>query len=168
MKELRELKFEQLDDAVVEAESLLRGGYERRGNWTLGQICRHLRLVQDPSIDGYPKWMSAFAFLRPLMRRWMLPRIMKGDSPRGIRTARMFVPPQQLDDADEVAKFAGSVDRFSRHPGPFVPHPGFGRMNREDLARLHAAHAAHHLRFLDPDSSNASTSLLPGNVPPAG
>ncbi|MEL6104906.1 MAG: DUF1569 domain-containing protein, partial [Planctomycetota bacterium] len=35
-------------------------GYQMHGNWTLAQVCRHLRLTQDASIDGYPGWMSLF------------------------------------------------------------------------------------------------------------
>jgi len=71
MNNLRTLNFDDLQAAVHDAETLLSAGYERRGNWSLGQICQHLMLVQDPSVDGYPKWMSLFAFLRPLMRRWL-------------------------------------------------------------------------------------------------
>ena len=69
------LKLDDLSAAVVEAESLLASGYDRRGQWAIGQICRHLCLVQNPSVDGYPKWMSLFAFLRPLMRWWLLPKL---------------------------------------------------------------------------------------------
>jgi hypothetical protein len=148
--DLRKLNFERLEEAAVEAQSLLDSGYDRRGKWSLGQICQHLRLVQDPSVNGYPKWLSAFAFLRPVMRRLLLPRLMKGDSPKGIPTAPLFAPANDPDDAAEVAQLAESVRRFKSHPGDYAAHPAFGRMSREDLERVHAAHAAHHLRFLEP------------------
>lgn len=148
MSELRNLRFVDLEEAVQEANSLLQSGYEQHGKWSLGQTCRHLCLVQDPSIDGYPKWVSLFAFLRPLMRRFFLDKLMSGDSPKGIPTAPNFVPPKGLDDETEVAKFRDSVTRFKSHQGSFAPHPAFGRMNRNDLEGIHAAHAAHHLRFL--------------------
>ena len=93
MSKLRSLQFENLSAAVDDAHQLLASGYVRRGNWSLGQICRHLVLVQDPSIDGYPAWMSLFVPMRPLMRRWLLPKLLGPDSPRGIRTAPMFMPP---------------------------------------------------------------------------
>lgn len=150
MPELRSLRFADLDAAASDARDLLLAGYSRNGNWTLGQICRHLILVQDPSIDGYPKWMSWFAFLRPVMRRWLLPKLLREDSPRGIRTASSFVPPHDLDDETEVLAFANSVARLQNHVGEFHPHPGFGRLSRERLLEVHAAHAAHHLRFLTP------------------
>ena len=148
---LRTVRFQTLDQAVAEARSLLQSGYRQRGKWSLGQVCRHLCLVQDPSIDGYPAWMSLFAFLRPLMRRLLLGRILQGNSPRGIPTSPVFVPPANLDDAMEVEAFAASVARFQDHQGSFHPHPGFGRLDRKKLEEVHAAHAAHHLRFLECD-----------------
>ncbi len=148
--ETRDLQFDSLRSAADEVQSLLESGYERCGNWSLAQVCRHLCLVQDPSIDGYPKWISLFAFLRPVMRCVLLPRLLAGNSPKGIPTARAFVPPQELNDATEALKFLESVARFQSYQGEFVPHPAFGRLNREQLELIHAAHAAHHLRFLKP------------------
>ena len=148
MSELRNLQFNDLEAAVDDARQLLAGGYVCQGNWSLGQICRHLVLVQDPSVDGYPVWMSFFAPLRPLMRRLLLPKLLSGDSPRGIRTAPMFVPPGNLDDSAEMEAFAASVDRLVHYSGSFAPHPAFGRLPREKILEIHAAHAAHHLRHL--------------------
>ena len=152
MAELRELRFEDLVLASQEAESLLGSGYQKRGNWSLGQICRHLREVQDMSIDGFPKWMSMLFFLRPIMRRALLPRLMRGDSPIGVRTLPQLVPPGDLDDAQEVAALAASVERFLSFEGEYPPHPAFGKMSRDQLTTLHCTHAAHHLRFLEPVS----------------
>lgn len=148
--QLRRLHFDSLDQAGQAARSLLDSGYRAQGQWTLGQICRHLRLVQDPSIDGYPGWMSLFAFLRPALRWYLLPKLFSQDSPRGIRTASAFVPPEKVDDAQEVELFEQSIARFLSHSGYFHPHPGFGSMSKQQLEALHAAHAAHHLRFLEP------------------
>ncbi|MEW4564233.1 DUF1569 domain-containing protein [Bremerella sp. JC770] len=145
---LRDLRFSTLDEAVADARQLLESGYVRHGNWTLGQICWHLRTVQDPSIDGYPWYFGLFAFLRPIVRRTLMPKVLSGDSPRGIRTAPNFVPANELSDEEEVAAFEQSCQRFLQHQGDFHPHPGFGRLDRETLHRIHAAHAAHHLRFL--------------------
>ena len=150
MSELRQLDFASLDDAVAEARALLSYGYAKHGDWSLGQICRHLILVQDPSVDGYPKWMSLIAFLRPLMRRFLLPKLLGGDSPRGIRTASTFMPPSAVDDSAEVEAFAASVRRLREHPGSYAPHPAFGRMSRDRIEEIHTAHASHHLRLLSP------------------
>ena len=136
MKTLRTLEFKQLEESVSEAQDLLRLGYNRNGNWSLGQICRHLRLVQDPSIDGYPGWMSLFAFLRPIMRRLLLPRLLGSQSPRGIPTAATFEPGIDLDDASEVEHYSTSVRRLTAHQGDFVPHPAFGKLDRDRILGL--------------------------------
>ena len=150
MNELRKLQFESLNAAGLDARMLLTSGYERHGQWSLGQVCRHLVLVQNPSVDGYPTWMSLFAFLRPAMRRWLLPKLLSGDSPQGIRTASSFMPPAKTDDEVEVARFFESVDRLLTHVGNYAPHPAFGRLSREQILEIHCSHAAHHLRFLIP------------------
>ncbi|MBL4883851.1 MAG: DUF1569 domain-containing protein [Planctomycetaceae bacterium] len=148
----RPLLFTELDAAVAECHQLAESGYQQNGNWTLGQICRHLRLVQDPSIDGYPKWMSLFAPIRPFMRRLLLPRLLGSNSPQGIPTSSVFIPPNDLDDETELLSFTNSVRRFQNHAGDFKPHPGFGKLDRRLLEQVHAAHAAHHLGFLAPQT----------------
>ncbi len=150
MSTLRRLKFETLDEAAQEASRLLESGYVRSGNWSLGQICRHLTLVQNPSIDGYPFWLSLFAPLRPVMRWWLLPKLLDIDSQPRIRTIKAFMPPDDSDDTFEVDRFHRSVDRMMDHTAPFAPHPAFGRVPRQTILQIHAAHAAHHLRFLQP------------------
>ncbi|MFT5300540.1 MAG: hypothetical protein ACI87E_003915 [Mariniblastus sp.] len=144
----RAIHFEELDHAVAECERLSQSGYVRNGNWSLGQICNHIRLTIDANMDGYPRWMSLALPLRPILRRLMLPRLMRGDSPSGIKTAGMFVPPADLNDASEIMAFADCVNRFHSHTEALYPHPGFGRLAKSEFEKFHAAHAAHHLSFL--------------------
>lgn len=156
--DLRTLSFRGLNEAMDDVRNLLDVGYFKHGNWTLGQICRHLRLVQDPSLDGYPKWMSLFAFLRPLMRRILLPKALGPNPPRGIRTMGMYEPGDPTDDRQEVDRFIASCERFMAHSGNYHIHPAFGRLNRNDLEQVHAAHASHHLRFLEPKATLGETT----------
>jgi hypothetical protein len=150
----RSLIFETLDDSVDEATHLLSSGYVRGGNWSLGQACHLIRLTVDASVDGYPKWMSIALPIRPILRWLMLPRFLQGNSPAGIKTAGTYVPPENLDDAEEVQKLADSIRRFKAHPGRYHPHPGFGQLGREGLEHFHAMHAAHHFGFLSPSKEN--------------
>ena len=147
----RKLKLERLDDALSECTRLISSGYRQTGNWTLGQMCRHLRLTIEANMRGYPLWMSALGLpLRPILRAFALPRLLAGNSIQGVRTAGMFVPPADLDDREEVERFDACVRAYERHTEPLHPHPGFGRMTHEAFDRFHAAHAAHHLSFLIP------------------
>jgi hypothetical protein len=150
----RFLELKDLDEVLSECRSLHQMGYRRMGKWSLAQICRHLRMTFDSSIDGYPLWMSFFAPLRPFIRRMMLPRLLRGDSPKGIPTAPMFAPPADLDDAKEIEILTASIHRLQNHQGDFKPHPGFGRMDSEQMKRFHTVHSAHHLGFLVPKLQN--------------
>lgn len=144
------LRLTDLDSAIREIEFIAVTGYEMHGNWTLAQICRHLRLTQDASIDGYPGWMSLFMPLRPIIRGLLLKKLLKGDSKAGFPTSSDYVPEGDLEDQSEVEAYKTSVKRFRDHEGKFYPHPGFGISDRETLEQLHAAHAGHHLGFLSP------------------
>ena len=165
--EKRNLRFETLAEAVDETKRLLDQGYVPHGKWSLGQICRHLALIQDGNVDGFPKWFSLFAFVRPFAKAIFLKKIMNGNSPNGLPTAPMYNPPKGIVDAVEVALYEASVERFLKHEGEYHPHPGFGRLSRSEMEKLHAMHAAHHLSFLEPDngqkksenSSNETTSV---------
>ena len=115
----------------------------------LGQICRHVRLTIEANMSGYPWWMSLLGYpLRPFLRWFMLPRLLRGNSPSGVKTAAMFVPPTGLNDTAEVEAFAECVRRFLEYQGQLHPHPGFGKLDQDEFNRFHAAHAAHHLSFL--------------------
>ena len=114
---LRDVRFRKLEDAVKEAEQLLVSGYIQHGKWTLGQICCHCREVQEFSLHGSPRWMSLFAFVRPLYRKALLPRLLRGESPIGMPTVPALVPAPDLDDQSEVEAFASSVNQLMHHPG---------------------------------------------------
>lgn len=146
----RDLLFRNLDDAVADCKMLSESGYVRNGNWSLGQICLHMRLTIDANMDGYPLWMSVGLPLRPVLRKFLLPRLLRGDSPTGLKTAGMFVPPANANDLTEINAFAECVDRFHSHSGRLYPHPGFGKLSKDEFEQFHAAHTSHHLSFLAP------------------
>lgn len=147
----RNLKFACLDESIKECEQLLETGYTRSGNWSLAQICCHLRYTIERNMHGYPMWMTMLGYpLRPILRRLLLPHLLAGDSPKGIRTAGIFVPPNKCVDDQEVDQFTRCVAEFKKMNKSMYAHPGFGRMTNEEFNRFHAAHAAHHLSFLRP------------------
>ena len=108
-------------------------------------------------MNGYPGWMVLLGSpMRPILRRFVLPRLLEGNSVQGVRTAGMFVPPENLDDSSELERFENCVTEFKRSTSRLLGLPGFGKMPREQFKRFHAAHAAHaahHLSFLSNGSS---------------
>lgn len=151
----RDLNFDCLTEATHECERLLRSGYVKNGNWSLGQICFHMRTSIEANMQGYPRWMTVLGFpLRPFLRKFVLPQILAGRSAAGIKTAPQFVPPGDLDDASEVNAFKQCVQEFLKHKEPLHAHPGFGNMDHAAFNRFHASHAAHHLSFLSNETSD--------------
>ena len=152
----RELKpFASFGDAVADAERLLAGGYDRAGNWSLGQCCGHLSNWLTYQLDGFPPlplWLRPiFWAARTTVATGMLRKVNRaGVMPVGSATAPTSVPPPDAGDAAGVADYKRAIDRWTAHTGPFVPSPLFGHQSRDDWHRLHLVHAAHHLSFLVP------------------
>jgi len=146
----REIHFDKLSDVAAECQRLQKSGYTKNGKWSLGQICRHLRLTVEANMNGYPKWMIIAFPLRPILRWFMLGKLLSGKSPTGVKTAGVFIPPANLEDDVEVMMLIDCLELFAKHEGKLFPHPGFGSMSHCDFARFHAAHASHHLSFLVP------------------
>ena len=130
----RKLELHNLNEVRLELDAISESGYNMVGNWTLGQICRHLMLDLRSSMDGYPAFTYFFAPLRPLIRKFLLPKILRFDSPVGIRTMGKFVPPAELDDRTELQRYQDQIQRFLTCVGPFKTHPGFGFNDRENLS----------------------------------
>ena len=152
----RQLKpFASFDHAVAEAEGLLAGGYDRAGNWSLGQSCGHLANWLYYQLDGFPPlplWLRPVFFaLRHTVATGMLRKVIRaGVMPAGSSTAPPSVPPADLTDAAGVTGYKLAAERWAAHAGPFVPSPLFGDQPRDDWQKLHMVHAAHHLSFLVP------------------
>lgn len=60
----------------------------------------------------------------------------------------MYVPDSELNDEVELKLFEQCVENFINSTDQLHTHPGFGNMPRDQFNRFHAAHAAHHLSFL--------------------
>lgn len=146
----RKLQFDRLEQAVAECHRLLESGYQKTGKWSLADACQHIRLTMESNMQGYPWWMSLAAPIRPIMRAFMLPKLLRGDSPAGLPTAGIFVPSGEEADQDEVKAFEECVRTFQRFEGKLHPHPGFGRLPKDQFEHFHACHMAHHLGFLLP------------------
>jgi len=121
----RSLQFENLEQVIAEVDSLLAQGYEKSGNWSLGQICWHMRLTMQSNMSGYPTWMVVLGFpLRPLLRFFGLPRLLAGTSPAGIPTAGMLAPANAMADAAVVDASRTCLNAFALWRQPLPPHPG--------------------------------------------
>jgi hypothetical protein len=153
----RPLRFNDLDEVVQDAESLLTRGYDKAGNWNLAQVCGHLAEWLRFPVEGFPKApapiRAVFWVLRKTVgRKKLLTYITTGSFPAGKPTMPETVPPAGGDPREAIEKLKTGVDRLKAHTGPIVPSPLFGPMTKDEAVRMQLVHAAHHLSFLVPKS----------------
>jgi hypothetical protein len=156
----RNLNFDSLDAVVRDAEGLLAGGYEKAGNWDLGQVAGHLANWMTYPLDGFPKAPLPVAMMLGLVRvtlgKKMLAKYAAPGStgmPAGKPTMTASVPPAGEDAAAAVAKLKAAAARFDAHTGEVIPSPLFGKMTRDQALRLQLVHCNHHLSFLVPKTA---------------
>lgn len=146
---MRELTFDNYNEAIAEIERLHRGGYQAGGSWTLGQTCEHLSFYLRGSLDGFDfmlPWIVRKLLGRPLLRRLLRQKRIKP----GMRTAPASVPADDVDENAAVATAIELLKRLGAHAGELHPSPLFDKLSADEWRELHLAHCAHHLSFLTP------------------
>lgn len=151
----RTLKFATLDEAVKDAENLIAKGYDKTGQWNLGQVSGHLANWLGYGMDGFPRMPAAIRLMLWVARQMIGPRQLRktlatGDLGRNSPTIPASVPPADTADADGVERFKAMVERANRFADEPRPSPFFGPMDRDEWVKLNCVHAAHHLSFLVP------------------
>ena len=147
----RTLKFNSLDDIVAELERLNLAKLRTIGNWSPGQILRHLSVPMEWSLDGakvkapliirFFGWFIKKRFLRnPMPAGFVLPK----------DTADHLVPGETSWE-EGLRILRASIHRLKsesqRHPSPFL-----GELTHEQWEQLHCRHAELHLSFLIPET----------------
>ncbi|MBL9124554.1 MAG: DUF1569 domain-containing protein [Planctomycetaceae bacterium] len=145
----RTLRFASFDELAAELDRLAASPVRQLGNWTLGQICRHLAVSFNSSIDGY-------AFRAPWLVRTLGPllkgRYLRKPMPSGFKLpqyAQKSLLPPAVDDAEGVNELRGAIARQMRESHR-APSPIFGAMTRDEWTQLHLRHAELHLSFVEP------------------
>jgi len=149
----RRLRFEKLSDILADAERLASGEVRQLGNWSLGEMCRHLAKVMNMSIDGstFRAPLLIRLMLRP-MRRTILNNTMRPGIQLPPDAAAAFGP-EAASTEEGLRHLRAAIERLERDPQR-SPSPYFGKLGREDWDRLHMRHAELHLSFLVPVDQN--------------
>ena len=149
------LRFESLDDVLLDAENLAARPTRQLGNWSLGQNLMHLATVYEKSIDGTffrPGWLlRVFAkVFMPLWKRWALSR----GIPAGIRPpAFMFrevAPPDQVSTEDGLRAIRRAIGRLKAESQRDWEQC-FHSFTRSEWDQFHMRHAELHLSFIVPE-----------------
>jgi ribosomal protein S6E (S10) len=140
----RSVHYASLNDLLKDAERLANGEARTIGNWSQGQIYAHLASSLDLSIDGG-------ADLMPAPMRFMLNLLFKKKFlhkaiPAGFKSPAKFVP-EETSVADGLALLQRAIARQSEVQER-VPHPGFGKISREEWDLFHLRHAEMHMSFI--------------------
>jgi hypothetical protein len=147
----RQLHFHTVGDILADVERLNQGKIKALGNWSSGQVLRHLTLVMNGSIDGFPFRLSwPLRLMGRLFRNRVLTKGMTPGYQLNGPAAEAFLPPATTWE-EGLQAYRQAIHRqqteTKREPSPF-----FGAMTREQWEQLHCRHAELHLSFLVPET----------------
>jgi hypothetical protein len=145
----RTLKFSSYDELLADVERLTSGPVQALGNWSPGQIFRHLAIVYNSSIDGFS---ITFPLPLRLAGKVFRKKLLTMSMPAGFKLPaagqKAMVPPATSTE-EGAAELRAAIARLKQEPTR-APHPMFGNLTREEWDRVHLSHAALHLSFLLP------------------
>jgi hypothetical protein len=145
MGERRPLAFSSLDDVMPDVERLL-AGHVAVGRWSLGQICRHLTSTFQWLAEGGPDSASP-----PVPEAARQKVFRSGSFREGLPVPHPSLePPPGLDDRTEADALRDAISRFTAAADLPPAHPILGPLTRDEWARFHCIHCAHHLSFVRP------------------
>jgi hypothetical protein len=145
----RQLHFDTIDDILTDVEKLNQGKFKALGNWSPGQILKHLEILMTASLDGFksrPPWF--IRLIGKLVKKKMLTKPMSAGFQLPKNAATEFIPgPIEWDDA--LGQLRIAIRRLKteskREPSSFL-----GVLTRKEWDQMHCRHAELHLSFLVP------------------
>jgi hypothetical protein len=146
----RKLDYASLDEVVTDAERLSSGTIKTLGNWSPGQIFRHLAIAYNGSIDGFP---PAFPWFMRMIGKALKRVFMKNPMPAGLKLPPKFaavVLPSPTTTEEGLAELRLAVARLARE-SERAEHPIFGKISKEEWNSLHLKHANLHMGYLIPE-----------------
>jgi hypothetical protein len=146
----RQLDFASFEELLADADRLSSGPVKVLGNWSAGQIFRHLAIAYNGSIDGFT---MTFPWYLRLMAKVFRKKLLAGPMPAGFQLpsegARAMAPPPTSTE-EGMADLRAAVARLQQEPHR-ANHPMFGELSREQWDNIHLKHANLHMSFLVPE-----------------
>jgi len=146
----RQLHFNSIEDIVADVEQLAKWKEIRSlGNWSPGQILKHLTIVMNGSVDGVPRMMSGFKQF--MIRLLFKNKFLKSPMPPGFElpasASALLPPPTSLEEG--LDGFRRAAKRLQTETQRHA-HPALGPLTAEEWNQLHCRHSELHLSFLVP------------------
>ena len=139
----RTVRYESLNDLLEDAERLANCEARTLGNWTQGQIYKHLAQALDVSIDGADLMPAPMRFVLNLLFK---KKFLSKAIPAGFKAPEKFVPDETSVD-EGLAALRTAVAR-QNEVSDRAPHPGFGKISRAEWDLFHLRHAEMHMSFI--------------------
>jgi hypothetical protein len=145
----RNLHFRDVDEVLADAEKLSAGGYRRLGNWSLGQMTKHLAGAMNIGLNGAP--FRAPLVLRFVAKNFLKKRALRKCTP-GFRVPTKIarhVVPDETSDAEGLDALREATRRWKTETQRY-PQPFFGSLTPDEWNQLVLRHAEMHMSFLVP------------------
>ncbi len=142
----RAVHYESFDDLLADAERLAAGEVRMLGNWSYGQILKHVAKSLDASIDGVGFMLPAP--LRLAMKLLMKRRYLTKPLPPGFNAPKSFQPDETSVD-EGLAALRAAIARQGRETERKM-HPAFGRISNQEWDQFNWRHAEMHMSFVVP------------------
>jgi hypothetical protein len=146
----RDVRYRNHDEVLADVERLAAGGYRQLGNWSLGQIAKHMSLAMNTALDG-AKVHAAWP-VRMLARLLFKNKAVEGPMKPGFKLPPKFAPslvPDATADKDGIDALRTAVRRWNKEPQR-LPHGFFGALSPTEWEQLMLNHAAMHMSFIVP------------------
>lgn len=140
----RDVHYSSLDELLADAQRFTSENVRTLGNWSPGQIFKHLAGSLDSSIDG-----AGFSFPAPV--QWLMSLLMKRKFltktiSAGFKSPDRFIP-KETSVEEGLASLEKAIARQKKESNR-APHPGFGKMTNAEHDLFHLRHAEMHMSFL--------------------
>lgn len=146
----REVHYASFAELLADAERLAAGDVQMLGNWSLGQIFRHLAKAIHSSIDGAE-------FRAPWVLRWFATRFLKRrflerGIPPGFQIPSRNKPQFHPEDADAQTGLAELRDAIHRvtTESKRGENAILNRLTKDESDRFQLRHAELHMSFAVP------------------
>jgi len=159
----RKVRYRSYQEILDDAHRLAAGPHRSLGNWSLGQVLKHLGNAMQGSVDGqgFPvKW-----YLRWLGPIVIKPRLIKGPFPAGfrlpLRAAEKLVARDTTTFDEGMAALLAGIERLQRETSR-ASHPVAGRLTIDEWDQFHLRHAEMHMSFVVPEEGEAGVRIQEG------
>lgn len=150
VKERRSLNYQSFEELLADAERINSGPVKALGNWTPGQIYRHLTISYNGTIDGLP---ITFPWLMRMMVKVFKKKLINMAMPAGYQmkpeNARI-TEPGPTSPEEGLAALKAAVARLQRETHR-ATHPLLGNLTNQEWDKVMLAHASMHMSFLIPE-----------------